>query len=300
MNAQLKPIEPDLGQYIGGGNVAGILGLSPYKTPYAEYLGILEGRTPEQNEERRRFFARRKALEPFAIDVFQQATGLAVVRTNHRFTDPEHDFIKAEIDGETFDANIEIKTVHPLAAAHWGEPGNDDCPVYVTAQAMHGLMVTGRSLCYVMALIGFDDDRIYKIERDEITIAAIRKTELEFWARVQERRAPDPANSSDLLRMFLKDSGASREVEFDDAALVYELKEIKGQVKALEAKKDELEESVKMLIGADAALTVDAKPIATWKTQDNNRFNAEAFAAAHPSLYEAFKRNNPTRVLRIK
>lgn len=298
MNAQLREVEPD--RYIGGGNVAGILGVSPYKTPYAEYLGIIEGRTEEEGEARRRFFARRKALEPFATDVFQQATGLAVVRTNVRYTDPELPFLRAEIDFETQDANGEIKTVHPMAARDWGQPGEDACPVYVTAQAMHGLMITGKRLCYVQALIGFDDDRVYRIERDDETIAAIRAKEIDFWQRVMDRNPPDPMASSDLLRMFERDAGTSIEADFDQAGAVYELKAVKQQIKVLEADEERLSEAVKLTFKDAAVLTVDAKPIATWKSQDAKRFDQTAFAAAHPDLFEQFKHTTTSRVLRIK
>lgn len=300
MNAQLKQSALEL--YIGGANVAGILGVSPYRTPYAEYLSILEGRTEEQDAERARFFARRKSLEPVAAGWFEQATGLRVVRTNQRYTDAEFPFLQAEIDFETEDGcNGETKTVHPLAARDWGAPGEDACPVYVTAQAMHGLMLTpGRPRCYVQALIGFDDDRVYRIERDEETIAAMRAKEVEFWHRVMDRNPPDPMASSDLLRMFLRDAGTSTEVEFEQAAQVYELKAVKAQIKELEQTEEALSEAVKLAFKDSAFLTVDAVPIASWKSQDTKRFNQTAFAKAHPDLFEQFKHTTTTRVLRLK
>lgn len=299
MNAMLKPNQVEH-PYIGGGNVAGILGLSPYKTPYAEYVNIIEGR-PEASAERERFFARRKALEPWAASLFQQSTGLRITRTNERYQDNEFEFIKSEIDFETEDGcNGEIKTVHPLAARDWGEPGADACPVYVTAQAMHGLMVTGRRACYVQALIGFDDDRVYRIERDEETIAVMRTKELEFWRRVQERDAPDPTASSDILHMFLRDAGTPIEADDDIAAAYHELVSVRKRIAPLEDEEGALKEQIKIFLRDAAQLTIDGRPVLTWKSQDSKRFDQTAFASAHPDLFSQFKTTSTSRVLRIK
>jgi predicted phage-related endonuclease len=115
-----------------------------------------------------------------------------------------------------------------------------------------------------------------------------------------DRNPPDPLASSDLLRMFEKDAGTSVEVDFETAAKVFELKALKAQAKTLEEQIEAMAEPVKLAFRDAAVLTVEGKPIATWKTQDNNRFNEKEFSAAHPDLYAAFKRNNPIRVLRIK
>lgn len=300
MNAQLK--DPEI--YIGGGNVAGILGVSPYKTPYAEYLGILEGRTPEADAEKARFFERRKALEPFAADVFHQQTGLRIVARNERYADRQYPFLQAEVDFEAIDAdgvqNGEIKTVHPMAAAAWGPAGEDNCPVYVTAQAMHGLMINGRQRCYVQALIGFDDDRIYKIERDEAVIAGLRERELTFWRRLQDRDPPPFVDSSDVLRLFGRDAGSSIEADDEIAGIYHDLIAARERFTAAEAEKVALEEKIKLFLREHAALTIDATPVLTWKAQVSRRFDQTAFAAAHPDLFDAFKTASTTRVLRIK
>lgn len=300
MNAQLK--EPEI--YIGGGNVAGILGVSPYKTPFAEYLGILEGRNAEVEAEKLRFFERRKALEPFAADIFTQSTGLRVIARNGRYNDPQYPFLQAEIDFETTDKdgrqNGEIKTVHPLAAAAWGPPGNDDCPVYVTAQAMHGLMITGRKRCYVQALIGFDDDRMYVVERDEAVIAGMRERELTFWRRLQDRTPPDLTDSSDVLRLFGRDAGTSIEATDEIAGVYHDLVAAREQFKDAEERKKALEERVKLFLLGNATLTVDGLPVLTWKAQTQKRLDESRLKAERPEIYDEFLHALEFRVLRIK
>lgn len=283
--------------YIGGGNAAGILGLSPFKSPLGEFLTIT-GQDDETPEDHERFFARRKALEPFATVAFEQATGLTIETSNQRYTDSEHSFIRAEIDAEASDSsNLEIKTVHPMAANQWGDSGSDDLPLYVTAQAMHGLMVRPKQYAWVVALIGFDDTRVYRVHRDEEAIAMLRAREVLFWNdHVLPMIQPEPSSLSDVLRAFKQDSGRSVEADESAARAWARIKELAPLVKEQEELKDQL----KLYMRDATTLTSDGKALATWKTQEQRRFSEKAFAEAHADLHEQFKQTNSIRVLRIK
>lgn len=301
MNAQLKPQLSEERGYIGGGNIAGILGLSPYKSPLDEFLTIT-GQADHITAEREAFFERRKGLEPWARKVFRDRTGIEIIAHNTRYTDAQHDFIKAELDFETEDGCTgEIKTVHPLAARDWGASDSEELPVYVTAQAMLGLGVSGKKACHVQALIGFDDDRVYRIERDEDTIAAIREQAVQFWHNnVLQMVSPEPRTIEDLKRLFPRDLGTGIEA---DAALLQdynELVQLKLETKNQEREIETIELRIKLALRDATALTVDGKPLLTWKAQNASRFNQTAFAEAHPELFEQFKHTTTTRVLRIK
>jgi putative phage-type endonuclease len=304
MNAQLQPAAaPGPRYYIGGGNVAGILGVSPYKSPLDEYLVMLAA-NEEISPEREAFFKRRKALEPFAAEVFAQVTGLHITDRNIRYKDAEHAFIRAEVDFETSDGgNGETKTVHPLAAKDWGPSGSDEIPVYVTAQAMHGLMVTGRPHAWIHALVGLDDDRIYRIERDDDLIEGIRAHEVAFWNdHVLPLVPPAPTTIEDLRALYPHDSGRVIDVASDDAIAqdVERWRAVKAVLKAADTECDELEERLKLFLRDATMLTIDGKPALTWKAQGDTRLDQKAFAAAHPDLFEQFKATKTIRVLRAK
>ncbi|WP_273685723.1 hypothetical protein, partial [Pseudomonas aeruginosa] len=74
--------------------------------------------------------------------------------------------------------------------------------------------VTGRQVCIFGVLIGGDDFRVYRVERDDETIAAIREKEVEFWGRIQRLDPPEATAVSDILRLFERDAGTSIETVY--------------------------------------------------------------------------------------
>ncbi len=282
------PPDPGHGRYyIGGANIAGILGVSPYSTPLEEYHRIV-GDTPEINEETRRFFARRKSLEPFAAEVLRQR-GFTVQVQNRRYTDAEFPFFKAEIDaealppGEHGPANGEFKSVHPMAAAEWGEDGDPDgAPVHVQAQCLWGLGVTGRDRGFAMAAIGFDESRVYPQLAEAELIGDMRARAREFWEQhVLPRVPPEPTSVGDILRWVEPDPNKVIEAT-DDPDLFAAVRSYIAGKEALKHAEDEVEAvraKIKLVMRDATTLTVEGRPALTWKpNRDSKRTDWKGLA----------------------
>lgn len=304
MNAQVELSqvgELDRSLYIGGSDAAAILGLSPWKTTLDVYLDKIVGKNEEVDASKAKIFARGKRMEPYIIDLFAEETGLVIARRGCRYQHPEYPFLCAEIDAEAESGeNIEIKTVHPFASKDWGVMDTDEIPVYYAAQAMHGLMVTGKQVCIFGAMIGMDDFRTYRVDRDEDVIASLRQKEVDFWNMVQSRTPPEPQTTSDAERLFKKDNGSAVEADENAIETILTLKELKAQKKELEAAIDGEEAKLKIAMKDASIITMSGNPLATWKCQVTNRFNQKEFQEAHPALFEQFKRQSESRVLRLK
>ena len=300
MSAVLQLQQPDRATYIGGSDVAAILGVSPWQTRYqlwAQKTGLVTIQTDPVKE---KIFARGKRLEPVILQMFEDESGLHVDHRNRRFQDSEYPFLAAEIDGETGDQNIDAKTAQPFARHLWGEPGSDEIPLYYTAQFMHGLMVTGREVCHVAAMIGLDDFRIFKVQRDDELIALIREKELEFWELVQSQTPPPIETAEDALSVWPTSHPETVSVSEIVADHFAELKAIKAQIKALEADEESLRNALLPAFEDAEAIEYDGRILATWKSQNTTRLDQKAIAAAHPEIVEQFKVTSSTRVLRIK
>lgn len=292
----------DRTKYLGGSDVAAILGISPWRTPLDVFFDKVRPRVEETDPARIKVLTRGKRMEPYVIDLLQEETGLNVVRRGQRYLDKELPFIAAEIDAEADSGeNIEIKTSSPFKSKEWGEQQTDEIPVYYTAQAMHGMMVREAPVCVFGVLIGADDFRVYRVERDDETIAAIREKEIAFWDRVQRNDAPEPSTVADVLTLYgVKDAGTAIEASDEIEADYLRLKNLKEDLKQLGAQAEAAEERIKVFMADHAILTIKGTPVITWKAQSANRFDQTAFKAAHPDLYEAFKKVSESRVMRVK
>jgi len=268
MNAQLQP-HSRVG-YCGGGNIAGILGISPFRTPLDEYLLISGEREEVITERQAEFFEDRRDLEPWAAKKFTRRTGLSVVCANQRYQDAELPWARAEIDFEAGDGgNGETKTVHPNAVRDWGDPdAGEEPPLYVTAQAMWGMGVHPATHCYVQALIGFDDHRLYRIEAHEPTIREIRQRATDFWRwHIEPRRPPQPTNAADVLKLYERDSGRAVEAVADIRESLEALDAARRALKLHEARKEIHEYAIKAFMRDATTLLVDGQPVGTWKAR---------------------------------
>jgi putative phage-type endonuclease len=299
---QTQILSPDRRKYLGGSDIAAILGISIWKTPLDVYLDKVQPRVESISPDNLRVLDRGKRMEPYVVDILSEETGLSIIRRNERYTHSKYDFIRAEIDAEAESGeNIEIKTVSPFKAKEWGEEKTDEIPIYYAAQAMHGLMVTGKAVCVFGVLIGGDDFRVYRILRDEETIAAIEQKELEFWERIIQRNPPDPSTVSDVIRLF-GSGDAGLAVETSDAIeeAYHALKRLKAEEKEIKAAIDAREDRIKLYLGEASILTLHGSPILTWKAQEPKRFDIKAFQIDYPELYEQFRKTTKSRVLRLK
>jgi putative phage-type endonuclease len=340
MNATTTPeaaaiAQPDRSLFLGGSDIAAVMGLSPWATPVELWMEKT-GRTPreEPDEQRRRMFERGHKLEPFIRDMViakltDMGCAVELLACNRRFQHAEHPFLACEIDFElrisgtveiggrevTFDAeeiNADAKSVSGFARKKWGMESNEDVPIEYAAQFMHGLGITGRRACLVAALRSFDDVDIYWTMRDDETITAMRDKAVLFWTEhVLKDTPPDPFTFSDIKLLFPTDNGKAAEATEEIAEKVGQLRRIKAQIKEWEDAADELQFEVGEFISPHSRLTFNGQDICTWKAQSDTRLDQSRLADAE--IYRkdgdefvritnpvgAFSRTKSIRVLRL-
>ena len=316
MNAQLQTIEPaqhDRRKYLGGSDVAAVLGISPWRTP----LQLWEAKTAPALQHdvakgvKRRGHRWESVVAEMLVEHLQErGHAVEIVATNQRYADPDRPYLAAEIDfeirldGEDEITNVELKTVHPFKAGEWGEAGSDESPVWYTAQAMHGLGVTGRNRCLVAPLFGADEIRAYPVLRDDETIAAMRARCDAFWQLVQTGVRPDPSNLADLDRLYRGDDTQPALIADDELTrAVLRLRAIKAEIKARELEADQVEFDVKRAMRDAVELVIpddDKKVAVVWKERGTSWLDQGALKEAHPKLHREFMRKGSTRVFTVK
>ena len=270
----------DRTRFIGGSDVAAILGVSPWKSPFRLYQEKTGAYVEEITLAKQRIFDRGHRWEPVVVEMLidelqDRGHDVQIIARNARYLDRDFPYLACEldlelrIDGE--EHNAEIKTVHPFAAKDWGEQDTDEIPIYYAAQVMHGLMVKPRKRAIVAALIGVDDLRLHQIARDDETIAAIRAKEVEFWRRVQDRDAPEPTTADDVKWLYARDGGEVMEADDALVILVDNLRAKKQALKHYETSVEHLSTQIKCRMGDAATLLFQGQKIATWKSNKDSR-----------------------------
>ncbi|WP_175770353.1 YqaJ viral recombinase family protein [Burkholderia anthina] len=297
--------------FVGGSDVAAILGVSPWKSPHELWLQKT-GRAPREEitPEQQKRFDRGHRLEPVVLQMLidrlqDDGHEVELLRTNERYQDAEHPFMACEIDFELMldgeHINGDCKTVHPFAAKKWGEEGTDEVPIEYAAQFMHGLGITGRRRCIVATLIGMDDLLIYFVDRDEETITGIRGRVVEFWNDcVLADAAPDPIDFDDCKAIYAKSNGGSIEATSEVRDAVFNLADVKGKLKILEASEEELSFRITDFMRPNATLTFGGHVIATWNNQNDTRVDQKLLKEDAPEIYAQYSRTKEIRVLRLK
>lgn len=294
----------DRRKYLGGSDAPAVLGVSPWRTPYDVWEDKITPPTEERlivTDAKRKQFARGKRFEPLILDMLAEEQGLTLVHRNRRLTHPDHPFLAAEIDAETSDGrNVEAKSVSAFAAGEWGEQDTDEIPVHYAVQTLHGLMITNRDECIVAALIGTDDLRVFRVQRDRDLEATLLGREVEFWNLVQSLTPPPPMTVADLAKRYPRSLARTVEVDGPVVDAIVSMKAAKDELKRLESEIEGCELVIKGALGEADTAIANGRVLATWKSQDSTRLDTARLKSEEPEIFAHFSKTISYRVLRLK
>lgn len=307
---------------IGGSDIAAIIGLNRFRGPYDVYMDkTTEADTAEEPNEAIHFGI---LLEDIVAKEFTRRTGFKVQRVNAtlrngiRIANIDRAIINPVISGNvrfkdgalTTDALLECKTAGWHSAWRWGPSQEEsikkglptagaEMPVEYLAQIQWYMGITGCKTSYVAVLIGGQDYRIYRVDRDEEIIQSLYEAADEFWQHVQKGEPPEPKTAEEAAKTWHQDNGEAVEADNAAAAAFGELVTLKAQAKTLADQIAEKEDQIKMAIGENTMLTLGGNKIATWKAGSRNTIDTKALRADHPELANQYTKTTTTRTLRI-
>lgn len=297
---------------IGGSDVAAVLGISPFASPWstwADKLGLLP---PEPESEQ---MAAGRWLEAAIGPWFTHETGLDVAGEQTWCTHREHDHHRATVDGFVVDGCatpagfddegglpalglLEIKVTGP--GRRW-----DHLPEDKQAQGQWQMHVTGLDRVWFAVLMGRRLD-IHELKRDQADIDFMVDRVDAFWSDHVQAQEPPPVDGSDAttralaavfdgaLPGFLVATDADEEM----AATVAAWRQAKADKKAAEAAETEHGNRIRQALGDTTELVRDGELLASWRQQASRRLDQQALKAEHPAIVRQFTTESTTRVLR--
>ena len=190
---------------------------------------------------------------------------------------------------------LEIKTAGLRSQRQWEE----GVPLAYQIQVLHQLAVTGKAWADVAVLIGGQEFRIYRIDRDEDRIAQLVAMEKTFWDHVEHETAPevDGSESCNKALALLYPRTAPVMVDYTERKemniLFKTLLEARQRTKAAESNEALLEQRVKEAIGfAEGALFSQGK--AMWKLSKPSRsLDTKKLTEENPELTAPYWSEKP-------
>lgn len=279
---------------IGSSEVATIVGLNPWETPYQLWRRKVGLDAPKQEN-----FAMKAGhyLEDAVAQFWHDETGQDIIKSSagdwlivnderpYMRVSPDRTYWLADMPHNNANKGIlECKTTQMSVDAddipkHWFCQVQYQLGVAELEQGSLAWLCSGREFGYKnLALV--PDFFAWLVEEVE-----------KFWLdNIQGKQEPTAANVQDILLKYNRHTdGKIVEVNDDIFAAYQDLKAVKDELSAIEEKKAALEEKIKLGFGDAEAISYGGQTLATWKApKPSNKFDAKAFTAAHPDLAKEF------------
>lgn len=285
---------------IGASEVASVVGISPWTTPFALFLQK-SGQLPPIEENNAMHMGR--LLEGVVVQLWEEQTGFKAVKASAKdiiYQDPEHPWRIVTPDRIAYEVNPGTgKKQKVLVEAKTSSMSFDpeNLPTYYVAQCQYQMLVTGVHVCYLCWLTAGRDFGYARIEYDSEFAGWLAEEVDKFWnENVLGGKEPDAIAVSDLA-VKVPRSTPEKAIEADEQALdqLNVLREKKAMYDALGDEIADLTNSLKMyMTDSEALLDGDGNVLVTWKSaKDKTSFDSKAFAAENPELYDRYCKTVP-------
>lgn len=281
--------------YIGGSDVAAILGLNRYKTPYEVWDEKKNGNNPFTGNAATEWG---KKLEPVLIDHYEQEEGCKVEERNSLYWPDKNIPLACHPDGiRTYPRrNVEAKTVSTVARKHW----QNELPLEYYCQVQHEMFCTNTEDTDFICL-SLDDRDYFKIniKRDNDFIAKQNEYLISWWERfivgdeIPIKQAIDFEKENPEGIIYVE---ASEEI----LVVFKNLVELKAKIKHIEDLKELCEGKIKVAIGSGTDLMSGINTLATWRPYTQARIDTTKIKEEAPEVFFKYAKETTGRKLLIK
>ena len=278
---------------IGSSEVATVLGLNPYETPYQLWrrkLGI------DSQKEENFLMKAGHYLEDAVARFWADETGREVIKSSAGdwlVQDKARPFLQVSPDRTYWLDESRTKDNKGILECKTTQKSIDenDLPKNWFCQVQYQLGVAGMrqgSIAWLMQGRSFGYQDITFVP--EFFGWVVEEVEKFWWDNIVGKKEPEAVNVSDIMLKYDRHvDGKTEEVDDVVFGAYSKLIDVRDKISELEAKKEELEGKLKMAFKDAEALAYNGRMLATWKS-DNGRkkFDAKRYQAEHPDLVEGY------------
>lgn len=241
---------------ITASRAAAAVGLSEYTQPLQVYRQLVGEEEPFTGN---RYTRRGTLLEPLLRAELEDLTGEELEVGLPLFYHGDYPFVGATPDARRKSDSgwlAEFKTCHPRRAASLGEEGTDDISTDWCVQAQVQMAVLNAHRTDVFVAVGFEDFRIYRVDRNDRLIDRLIASLAAFWKRVEDRTPPEidfeRDNAADLVRQIYgqPQAGLRTTLSQETVDLWVQYQTLGREISALTAERKSLKARVDNALGA--------------------------------------------------
>lgn len=286
---------------IGSSEVATVLGMNPYDTPYQLWLRKT-GRV-QVVEEQNNLMRMGHILEDAIARLCAEDANLEIVKNSIAefvVIDKEKSWMRASPDRYAYPKGVKKTAGNKViieCKSSQKAVDPDNISKYWFLQVLWQMRITQVPMTYLAWLIQGRDFGFKPFYYDADFAKFVEEEVERFWIDcIIGGREPAPINVQDVLIKFPRHDEGKKVYATDDIVQMWaDLKDTNDEIKRLTATKEEIESKLKMKMLDAEALVIPGdnespeKTIATWKaSKPSKKFDADALKTAQPEIYAKY------------
>lgn len=273
--------------YIGGSDIAAIVGLNKYKTAVDVFLDKTSDTIEETTNEAAKWGT---LLEDLLVKEYASRMGVEVEKPIYTIFHPEYEFLGANIDAYVNRGEyvLECKTAGYRMADQWGEEGTDQIPDNYLCQVAWYSAITRVPKVDIAVLIGGQDFRVYTYTKNKEFEDKLIAIGVNFWVNnVQKNIPPVATNTHDVFSLYPRGNGKEIKANTEIVSSLMELKAMNEEKTGLEKAMDNLKKGIQEYMqDYDILVDENGNVLSTWKnTSPRAGIDLKRFKAEHQDLY---------------
>jgi len=262
----------------------------------AEAILIKQGKMEREDISHKEAVRMGHVMQPVIGRLAQERLQMELKDADYAMTHPKESWLRSHFDFISADGTVLVEAKN--YGSHQAKKFDEDYGLMPDAdriQCIHEATVHGVSTVYLAVLLGGQELQMIKLDVTPDMMLDHVKWCAKWWGHVVAGTVPEPEDVEQCKMAFPVSKEGIVTATADLETYCRQLAMATEQRKQYEEYEETLKTRIfKFMQNRDVLATVDGTVLATWKSaKASQKFDAKAFQAAYPQMYNQFVRETP-------